>query len=176
LMPLILALGTLSHRLIWMVMMVMLDLNFPFFFRDWEWKSDEYGVLINEEFLSFCHWNYRSKRKVDQRWLAFLIRDLDVTFLTLYLQQLQNRCHSTDVWWVCACALSLQRACTRTHPHTHTHTHTQRDAEPRTCYSSKTGAVSPLCVQLCFVEYHTLKIFCLKTGVLQTMDYERFFM
>lgn len=30
LMPLILVLGTLSHRLIWMVMMIMLDLNFPF--------------------------------------------------------------------------------------------------------------------------------------------------
>jgi hypothetical protein len=126
LIPLILVLGTLSHCLIWMEMMVMLDLNFPFFFRAWGWKSEEYGALINKEFLSFCHWNYKSKRRVDQRWLAFIIRDLDVTFLNLYLQQLQNRCHSTDVWWACACALSLHRACMRMHTHTHTRAHTHK--------------------------------------------------
>jgi hypothetical protein len=148
------------------------------FFRDWGWKSDEYGVLINEEFLSFCQWNYRSKRKVDQRWLAFLMRDLDVTFLTLYLQQLQQMPQHRCLVSLCMCTLSA--ACIHTHARTgaraHTHTHTQRNAKPRTCHSSKTGAVKYLCVQLCFVQYHILKIFCLKTGVLQTMDYKRFFM
>ena len=34
-----------------MVMIVMLDLTFPFF-RAWGWKSDEYGALINQQLLS----------------------------------------------------------------------------------------------------------------------------
>jgi hypothetical protein len=118
--------------------MVMLDHNFPLI-REWGWKSDEYGAIINEEFLSLCHWNYVSKRKVDKRRLA----PSSGTWMSLsYIYSSNSFKTDTTAQMFGEPVYVHSVKCTRAH------THTQRDAKRRTCYSSTTGVLSP-CVNTC---------------------------